>query len=111
MLYKFKSRASADLIMLEANARQLLTIMGKPPGAPGIITAAQLPAAMAALEAAVLQDEAQRRERAQDAPDAAHSDALAQRQPQEEPVHLRQRVAPFIGMLRRAAAAEADVVW
>ena len=29
MLYKFKSRATADVIMLEPNGRQLVQIMGK----------------------------------------------------------------------------------
>ena len=30
MLYRFKSQATADVVMLEANARQLLDIVGKP---------------------------------------------------------------------------------
>ena len=38
MLYKFKSRATADVIMLESNGRQVLEIVGKTPGASGIIT-------------------------------------------------------------------------
>lgn len=29
MLYKFKSRATADLIMLEPQGRQIVTIIGK----------------------------------------------------------------------------------
>ena len=45
MLYKFKSQATADVIMLEVNGRQLLEIIGKQPGPHGIITAAQVPAA------------------------------------------------------------------
>ncbi|MDR6155298.1 hypothetical protein QF021_003387 [Acidovorax delafieldii] len=42
MLYKFKSRATADLIMLEPQGRQIVTIIGKTPGASGIVTAAQI---------------------------------------------------------------------
>ena len=53
MLYKFKSRSAPDLIMLEPHGRQILQIIGKTPGPTGIITAAQIPAAMAALRAAV----------------------------------------------------------
>ena len=45
MLYKFKSRAAADLIMLEPHGRQIVSIMGKTPGASGIVTVAQIPAA------------------------------------------------------------------
>ncbi len=48
MLYKFKSRATADVIMLEANGRQLLQIIGKSPDPHGIVTAAQIPAALQA---------------------------------------------------------------
>ena len=39
MLYKFKSRVTGDLIMLEPNGRRVLEILGKDPGAPGIIEA------------------------------------------------------------------------
>ena len=49
MLYKFKSRAAADLILLEPQGRQILEIIGKTPGPTGIVTAAQIPAALAAL--------------------------------------------------------------
>ena len=111
MLFKFKSRATADLIMLEPNGRQLLTIIGKPAERQGIVTLAQIPAALAALEAAVAQDEAQRREQAQEACDALDGDEGTQPAEPRELVRLRQRAAPFIEMLRRAAAAEADVVW
>ena len=56
MLYKFKSRSTADLILLEPHGRRLLQIIGKEPGANGIVTVAQIPAAVAALEAGVLHD-------------------------------------------------------
>lgn len=107
MLFKFKSRATAELIMLEANGRQLLEIIGKAPDAHGIVTVAQIPAAIAALEAAVLADDAARTAPAdadQDAPDDGA-------QPQRDTVSLRQRAAPFIDMLRRSAAEDHDVVW
>ena len=41
MLYKFKSRSTGDLIMLEVNGRQVMEILGKDPDAPGIIEAAE----------------------------------------------------------------------
>ena len=104
MLYKFKSRAAADLIMLEPQGRQVVTLMGKTPGASGIVTAAQIPAAIAALEAAVAAEESL----------PASADANGGEDSQEErteAVRLRQRVAPFIDMLKRSAAADVDVVW
>ena len=51
MLYKFKSKATGDLIMLEPNGRRMLEIVGKEPGPKGIILAQDMPGAIAALEA------------------------------------------------------------
>lgn len=107
MLYKFKSRAAADLIMLEAQGRQVLKIIGKDPAPRGIVTAEQIPAAIAALEEAVRQDEARRAALAEEAGDSADADAAEPK----EVVHLRQRVAPFIEMLRRTAHEGYDLVW
>ncbi|EJE52736.1 Protein of unknown function (DUF1840) [Acidovorax sp. CF316] len=106
MLYKFKSKAAADLIMLEPQGRQILEIIGKTPGANGIVTAAQIPGAIAALEAAVKASEAQPPvQEGQDAEDEEEPGGRA------ETVKLRQRAAPFIEMLRKSAAEQADVVW
>ena len=106
MLFKFKSRATADLIMLEPNGRQILQIIGKSPDEPhGIVTATQIPAAIEALEAAMAAEEAAR---AQPQSDEGGEDA--EKEPQAA-VGLRQRAVPFIDMLRRSAAEESDVVW
>ena len=103
MLYKFKSRATADLIMLEPQGRQIVTIMGKTPGANGIVTVAQIPGASAALEAAVAAEEAQ-------PPESETGEEVTDQEPVEA-VRLRQRVTPLIEMLRRSAAEQVDVVW
>lgn len=108
MLYKFKSRATADLILLDAQGQRLLRIVGKEPAPQGIVTVAQIPAAIAAIEAAVAQEErdADPTNVAGDAEDRQEQDA-----PAEDQVTLRQRAAPFLDMLRRSAAEGADVVW
>lgn len=103
MLYKFKSRSAPDLIMLEPHGRQILQIVGKTPGTSGIITAAQIPGAMAALEAAVAADEAL----LADAQEPADDDGAER----PDTVRLRQRAAPFLEMLRRSVAEGHDVVW
>lgn len=100
MLYKFKSPAAGDLIMLEPNGRQVLTLIGKDPGPKGIILPEQMPAALAALEQAVAADEA-----------AGKTDASADDDVKPATVSLRQRVVPFIEMLKRCKAAGKEIVW
>lgn len=104
MLYKFKSRATADVIMLQANGRQVLQIIGKSPDeAHGIVTAEQIPAAIAALEAAVEEDKARRQQEGAAGDDEGKAAG--------DEVSLGQRAAPFIDMLRRSAAEGLEVLW
>lgn len=106
MLYRFKSRAAPDLIMLEPHGRRLLQIIGKPvEAAQGILQPADMPEAIAALQAAIAQEDAERR--------AAQAEAAAEGKelPEPEGVSLRQRATPFIEMLRRCQAAGKDIVW
>ena len=104
MLYKFKSRATADVIMLEPNGRQLVQIIGKTPGQGGIVTVEQIPGAIAAIEAAIAAEERQAQEAAQDGEDGSGESAA-------EAVSLRQRAAPLLDMLRRSAAEGREVTW
>lgn len=101
MLYKFKSQASADVIMQKFNGDQMLTIIGKTPSPQGVITVEQMPSAIAALEAAVL---------AHEAAQARLKDNL-QLEIEGDGIMLRQRAAPFIELLRCSAQADKDVVW
>lgn len=103
MIYKFKSQAAAEVIMLQANGEQMLSIIGKEPSAQGIITVAQIPAAIAALDAAI----------------EVHEAAVAKRREHPElvvevegdSVRLRDRAAPFLDLLKTSAQAGKDVVW
>ena len=106
MLYKFKSRAAPDLIMLEPNGRRVLQIVGKyDEDRRGILQAAEMPAAIAALDAAIAQEEAERR--AAEAQAAEKGEELSE----QESVSLRQRATPFIEMLRRCEKAGKEIVW
>jgi len=114
MLYKFKSKATADLIMLEPNAKQILRIIGKDTVNKGILEVAEMQQAIDALRHAVQQEEetqaqvnAQNTEDAEDKKDTKSASASGQ----ERPVSLRQRASPFIEMLQRAHKAGKDVVW
>ena len=99
MIYKFRSKATGDVIMLGPQGDQLLRLMGREPAAQGIIEPAALPAAMAALEAAVAADEAARAE-------TGHEKSETDER-REAQVRLRQRVWPRVGVLRRAPAPPA----
>lgn len=106
MLYKFKSQAAAEVIMLQSSAEELLKIIGKAPGATGIITVEQIPAAIAALRQAVAESEAAEKSRAEAsaAPDGDDEEA-------DEPVLPHQLVAPFVRLLEASAAEGKAVVW
>ncbi len=103
MIYKFKSQATADVIMLQANGEQMLAIVGKEPSAQGIITVAQIPAAIAALEAAIAVHEAAEAKRRENPGLVVEVEG--------DSIMLRQRAAPFIDLLRASAQAGKDVVW
>lgn len=107
MLYKFKSKATGDLIMLGPNGDALLRVLGREPAARGIIEPAAMPAAIAAIERAVADDEAARRAAA--AERGADRDGAADEVPHA--VGLRQRLWPMVDMLRRALAANEPIVW
>lgn len=105
MLYKFKSKAAGDLIMLEPNGRRVLEIIGKDPGPKGIIQPTEMDAAASALEHAIADEEA----RLQAAIDEAG--AKGEVPPKPPDVSLRQRAVPFIDMLRRCRKADREIVW
>ena len=92
MLYKFKSKATGDLIMLEPDAKRLLKIMGREDQQKGIFLVDQLPEAMAKLQSAIDEDEAQ------DGKDTKQ-------------ISLRNRSQRMLKMLKLSLQKSADVVW
>ncbi len=107
MLYKFKSKVTSDVIMLEPNGRQILQIWGKfEEGAPakGILLPEEMPAAKAALDAAIAQEEAQRAQAALDAQARGEDTQVAG-------ISLRQRAMPLLDMLQRSLKAQKEIVW
>ena len=105
MLYKFKSKAAGDLIMLEPNGRRVLEIIGKDAGPTGIIELGQMPGAIAALDAAIAKEEADQKAQADEAK------AKGEAPPRPDGVSLRQRAVPFVDMLRRSEKAGEEIVW
>ncbi len=105
MLYKFKSKAAGDVVMLAASGDQVLRILGREPAVKGILEVAAMPTAMQAIEAAVVQDEMARQQ--------AEAEATAEGRslPPREAVTLRQRAWPLLEMIKRSHASKADIVW
>ena len=107
MLYKFKSKASGDVIMLGPNGDELLRVLGREPAPRGILEVAHMDEALARIEAA-LAAEAQ-----------AGRDAAADEEPDEEEVAarekarvaLRQRLWPIVDMIQRSRQAGEPIVW
>ena len=107
-MFRFQSRATGDLIMLEPSGRQILQLLGRCDAAAqrqGIVLPEEMPAAIKALEAAIESEARQRAELTQQALD--HNEAA----PRFEGISLRQRALPFIDMLRRCHQAEREIVW
>ncbi|MEY4563685.1 MAG: hypothetical protein RLZZ618_2962 [Pseudomonadota bacterium] len=105
MIYKFKSKAGADILMMGPNGDELLRLIGKPVAPKGILEPDAMPAALAALEQAVAADDAARTQAEAEA--AAEGKTL----PPREGVGLRQRVWPFVETLKRAHTQGHDIVW
>jgi hypothetical protein len=109
MIYKFKSKAAGDVVMLGPNGDQLLRALGREPAAQGIIEVAAMPAAIAALERAVAEEEA--RGRPADKADAADAESDPGDERAARGVGLRARVWPMVEMMRRSQAAGEPIVW
>ncbi len=109
MLYKFKSKVTGDVIMLQANGQRLLEIIGKhtaaAPSTKGILLPEQMPQALQALKDAVQLEEVQQKE--------AIAQALADNLPMPhfEAIGLRQRSVPFIDMVNQCLKDDEAITW
>lgn len=92
MLYKFKSKVTGDLIMLEPDAKRLLKIMGREDQVKGIFVVDQLAQAIHLLQCAIEEEEAQGIKDSKQVP-------------------LRNRSQPMLKMLKTCLEKSADVVW
>ncbi len=104
MLYRFKSRAAADLVMLEPTGRRLLEVLGREPSAQGIFEWAELPGLIQRLEAAIEQEESGLAQ-------TAHQAGLQGQTVRRPEVSLRQRFWPMREMMRRSHAAQEPILW
>ena len=102
-MYRFKSKADGDLLMMTNVGDQILRIVGREPAPKGIIEATALPQAIRALEQAIADAELARRDAERGESDDEERGA--------EAVGLQQRAWPMLEMMRRSLAERADIVW
>jgi hypothetical protein len=103
-MYTFQSRAAPDLIMLRESGDKLMVLLGKPPGERGIIQVGDMPATIQTLTDAIGKEPPLSNEAADG--DEADPDA-----PERHAVSLRQRLWPFIVLLKTSLAEEQPVTW
>jgi len=103
-VYRFKSRETGDLVMLQQHGQRMLEILGKRLSGPGIIQPGEMNAAVQKIRAAVAADDAARQKQ------QAEEDGDQEGAPTDT-VSLRMRSAPFIEMLQRCEQAGVEIVW
>jgi hypothetical protein len=97
MLYKFKSKAAGDVIMMQETGDELMRILGREPARKGIVEVASMPEAIVRIQAAIASAE------------QPQDDAADEGKPRK--VGLRQRLWPMVEMIKRAQAAREPIVW
>lgn len=110
MLYKFKSKAAGDVIMLAPHGDQLLRLLGRSPAAKGIFEVDAMPALLATLQSAIEADDVAREE---PRPSTASLPSPGSQEPEVrgDAVSLRRRAWPLLELLRRSHAAREAIVW
>ena len=92
--------------MLQPNGQRILALIGKDDhAASGIVLPSQMAAAIAKLEAAVIQEELSHQKLRQQA------ESRDEPAPRFETISLRQRSLPFLDMLRRSLREDQEIVW
>lgn len=107
MIYTFSSQAAGKLVMLEPAGNQILRLIGKERAPRGIIDPAAMPAAIRALESAILLEQ-------ETEPHKTEADAAAAEGPvrlRSDGVSLQQQVLPLMDMMKRAHRDNAPIVW
>ena len=105
MIYKFKCKATGDVLMAGPVGDRMLRIVGKPVAEQGILQPGDMLSDIRALELAVADDESR-------LPDVKGNSALEDEAGEDaDVVTLRQHAWPLIEMLKQAQAANEVIVW
>ena len=104
---KFRSKASAEIVMLQSHAEKLFHIVGREFSAQGVIPADELAGAIARLSAAVLEEKMAEQSR----PPLSEDEEAAIPKGMAAPVNLQQRAYPLLRMMQDAMQKGVDVHW
>lgn len=113
MLVTFRSTATESITMFQDVAVQLLKLMGATGRIPGALGPDDVPQALRQLEHATEQIKAGTHAtaaRPADNEDSQNEDK-DEDEDREPPVDLATRAVPLLSVLKRAAAAHAEVMW
>lgn len=115
MLVTFRSTATDSITMFGDVATQLLQLMGASGRVPGALSATDVPASLQQLEAGLqhlrsLPGSAEPQTTAA-LPAGNEDDSADEEDDKEPPINIEVRAIPLIGLLKRAAAAKAEVMW
>ena len=101
MIYQFRSKAGADVIMLADLTKRIFDIFARQLEPRGILTIEQLPTLITTLETAILKDLEERSKSQID--EGVEKLKLADR--------LGQRAYPFLELMKQAKAKDEPVMW
>lgn len=104
MLLTFKSKGTADINMVEAQAKRILDLLHKDVKM-GVITAAEAPHAISVLEEVIGAT------RNHEASDAIQRDVQAHHNENDTHISFANRAYPLLDMLREAKKSNCDVLW
>lgn len=98
----FRSEVGPDVMMFDEVAHRMMDLLAKEHTPQGVVSVEQLPAAIAALKAAIAKD------RAAHQPQAEEDEGEA---PTNRPVSLAQRALPLVELLEISLARGKPVTW
>ncbi len=109
-LVVFRSKAAGEIFMFAETARRILSIIGKEDSARGVISADQVPDALARLAAAVEEEKEQIRQ-AREAAEQSERRGEPVSDESARAITLGQRAHPLLEMLRAAQKKRVDITW
>ena len=106
-MFKFKSKVTGDLILLQSHGQQVLKAMGKPADPQGIIQVQDLSKCRQALEAAIA-EQAEVEKNASEAETNPTTDAT---EDAPTPISFKHRALPMLDMIKQCEQAQEPIVW